>query len=437
MKRSFSKAVSALLLTALLVLLAAAAGCGLLPSPSGESSFTEPASGSEPQDLSSSVPEPESAPPAELSPEPAPSEPDETSDPASEAGESAESEESEPEEGTVLVRSLTLPDSSASDSSTLAAQLLGFCSGGTADVTSYVLEQAGFEIVLKSGYDKLSTDDSHTCAFMIGEGTVLCRGMLRPVFLISIRGTSGAEWDSNFDFAPSHSDDTAYAENFLACAEDVYKKAEPLLRAKENPVIAVCGHSRGAACANLLGVLLNRSFPTENTYVYTFATPETVRPSAGFDNTPHRNIFNYINPCDIVTRVPLEAWGFRRAGTDILLEADAEQTARVNASVKALEPAAPTISAYYETKYPLSSKGKSDKMTTFEVMKLVSVTLRSMSAETPEALKKVDSDSVFYSVVTFFTGTTGSGLSLPVLLQHMPATYMLKIQTLPETVTGN
>ena len=430
MRNSLVRFLSAVLLTAALLLCVCASGCfsgPVFPDLSSE----PPSSGPE-----SSPPERSEADPSAeseaQSPDPQPADPSGPEESSEEPPEEPSEETGDLEEGSVLYRSLSLPESSGSNSSLLASQLLGFCSGGTEDVTSYVMEQAGFSVVLSSGYDKSPTDASHTCAFMVGEGTILYRGEIRPVFLIAVRGTSGAEWDSNFDFAPSHSDQTMYAENFLACAEDVLEKTNKILASRENPLIAVCGHSRGAACANLLGVLLNKSFPKENTFVYTYATPTTVRESAGFDNSPHVNIFNYINPCDIVTKVPLKAWGFGRAGKDVVLDADADKAAKIEASANAIGALAPSISAYYEDRHPLSGKGK-DGPTAYEVMTKLGTLFVTMGT-LPDELSKLDENSFYYPLIAFFVGDGGSGISLTVLMEHMPAQYMLKIKSLPESV---
>ncbi|MBO4366411.1 MAG: hypothetical protein J5843_02005, partial [Clostridia bacterium] len=372
--------------------------------------------------------EPESVLPSET-----PSE-DEPSEPAVSGETSAEespSEEPVTEEGSVLYRSMSLPESSTVLSHNLASQLLGFCSLGSENVARYLLESSGFEVQVASGFDKSPTDDSHTCAFIMGKGTLLYNGKLRTLFLIVVRGTSDAEWLSNFDFAPSENEHTAYAENFLACAEDVLSKTEDLLKEADEPLIAVCGHSRGAACANLAGVLLNRTFPVENTFVYTFATPTTVREREGFDNSIHRNIFNYLNPCDIVTKVPLEGWGFGRAGTDIVLEADEETAKKVAEAADNVAAAIPTIHDYYHTKHALTATGKDkDGMTAYEVMKQMADLFINPSMQLSGVLSTIDKKSAFYPLVTFFSGGSDTGLSLTVMMQHMPALYLLKIQAL-------
>ena len=437
-------------------------GCGLLPGVKTSSSVSfsfsldpgEPSGQIPESDLPSGVPS--DVPSA-----------DELSDPAASAEESPEESPSEApvlEEGSVLYRSMSIPDSSSAVSHRLASQLLGFCSLGSENVARYLLESSGFEVLVASGFDKSPTDDSHTCAFIMGKGTLLYKGALRTLFLIVVRGTSDAEWLSNFNFAPSEDEHTAYAENFLACAEDVLAKTEDLLKEAENPLIAVCGHSRGAACANLTGVLLNRSFPVENTFVYTFATPTTVREKEGFDNTPHVNIFNYLNPCDVVTKVPLEGWGFGRAGTDIFLEADEEAAKKVADSADAVAAvpadgtpttitmvadyaitqnagvtlsAGQTIHDYYHTKHALNSSGKDkDGMTAYEVMKRMADLFINPSMQLDGDLAAIDQKSAFYPLVTFFSGGSGTGLSLSVMMQHMPALYLLKIQgIIPEEET--
>ena len=418
-RRPVSAAVA---LLALLLLLSAAAGCAPMD--------PLPVSGPESSASTGVLSDPESLIPieSELPPEP-------SVEPSEVPSEDEPSEETpDPGEGTVLTRSVTLPASSSEPSAELARQLLGFCSGGTKDITTYVMESAGFETLMTSGYDKSAQDDSHTCAYVLGKGTVRYGDAVRPLFLISVRGTNGAEWYSNFNFAPSHDNSTAYAENFLACAQDVYDGIDPYLRKEENPLIAVCGHSRGAACANLLGVLLNRSYPVSNTFVYTFATPTTVRKEHGFDNAPHTNIFNYLNPADIVTKLPLEGWGFGRAGTDIVLDADAETVKKVDAAVAAMLPLAPTISDYYTLRHALSS-GQKDKdgKTTYEVMCALSTGFFQTGGGLPAGLAGLDDSSVYYPVVTYFTGSlSAGGASVSNLMQHMPATYMLKIKQLDD-----
>ena len=79
--------------------------------------------------------------------------------------------------------------------------------------------------------------------------------------------------------------------------------------------IWLTGFSRSAATANLLSTLLSirGMCRRENIYTYTFATPsnQLIRHfSSSYDN-----IFNILNPYDIVPMVPLKQWNFGKQGT--------------------------------------------------------------------------------------------------------------------------
>ena len=90
----------------------------------------------------------------------------------------------------------------------------------------------------------------------------------------------------------------------------------------------ISGHSRGAAVANILGAKLTDRFGADSVYAYTFATPRTVRG----DYPAYDNIFNVINPCDMVPMLPLEAWGFERYGIDRVLPVDTADAALIQAA---------------------------------------------------------------------------------------------------------
>ena len=58
--------------------------------------------------------------------------------------------------------------------------------------------------------------------------------------------------------------------------------------------------------------------PLESIYCYTFATPG-VTPSGNASDPLYGNIFNILNPSDMVPRLPLESWGYERYGHDLWL----------------------------------------------------------------------------------------------------------------------
>ncbi len=307
-----------------------------------------------------------------------------------------------------------LPESSSEYSLTLAMSALTLCTGHGQEPQRQVLEQAGFTVLKQQNYDKAPEDTSHTCAWSLGKRSIQHEGKTRTLFIVAVRGTSGGEWISNFDFAPSHDDDTVYAENFLFCAQEVLEGRREELDQEEAPLLLICGHSRGAACANLLGVLLDEERGPEDVYVYTFATPATLRGAALEQSYP--NIFNLLNPCDVVTLVPPLSLGYGRAGQDIVLPNSRETAESLQAAMGALEALTPSISAYYEVRHSLTGQGPSDEgMTVFELMCLLTGSFEGAAASLPEIAPNSD--------LAPLTAMNGGGMDASLLLQHMPFTY--------------
>ncbi|MBQ1846888.1 MAG: hypothetical protein II135_02680 [Clostridia bacterium] len=254
-----------------------------------------------------------------------------------------------------------MPKSSSSLSYDFALTLLNFA--GVSNESGMVsrLKAAGLTHVLSMNFTKAPNDASHTCAYVVGK----CVRNGKEVYVVAVRGTSGGEWLSNFDFAPSHDNETQYAENFLYCAEDIFEHIKGYLNASSDSQIVVCGHSRGAAAANLLGVLLDREYGKERVYAYTFATPYTVRGAAA--EIEYDNIFNFINPDDIVTYIPPSEYGFKRAGRDIILPSGGEN-ADVIKALSDITKVVPDIRSYYENRYSLTGPGLSeDGSTVYEL----------------------------------------------------------------------
>ena len=307
-----------------------------------------------------------------------------------------------------------LPKSSSEYSLTLAMSALTLCTGHGQEPQRQVLEQAGFTVLKQQNYDKAPEDASHTCAWTLGKRSIQHEGKIRTLFIVAVRGTNGGEWVSNFDFAPSHDDDTVYAENFLFCAQEVLDGMREALESENDPLLLICGHSRGAACANLLGVLLDEERGPEDIYVYTFATPTTLRGEALEQSYP--NIFNLLNPCDMVTLVPPTSLGYGRAGQDIVLPNSRETAESLQAAMGALEALTPSIYAYYEVRHSLTGPGLSDDgMTVFELMCLLTGSFEGAAVSLPEIAP--DSD------LAPLTAMNGGGMDASLLLQHMPFTY--------------
>ena len=154
-----------------------------------------------------------------------------------------------------------------------------------------------------------------------------------PIIAIVIRGTPGnGEWLSNLNIADTlkgsgqetHEGFGAASLQVLrAFRKYVYDNGIDLNKAR----VLITGHSRGAAVANILGARLvdgransesNGSLAPEHIYDFTFESPTTSL-AAEVSDQRYANIFNIVNPEDVVTRVPLVEWGYGRYGNDLVL----------------------------------------------------------------------------------------------------------------------
>lgn len=325
------------------------------------------------------------------------------------------------------VTDVTLPENSKTFSWTLAQQLLGLCTGNTQEGTAARFAQAGFEDVLHQNYDKPDSDTSHTSAYSVGKRVMTVHGEERTVLLVSIRGTNAGEWYSNMDFAPSLDPNTAFAENFYQAAQDIYAGLKTVLEQETDPVILVSGHSRGAACAGLLGLLLNTDRGLDDVYVYTFASPNTVRETPSVDCS---NIFNIINPADPVTVTPVSALGFFRAGKDILLSGDPDAVAQAQTLPDAIGALSSTIPGYYNDKHSLTSAGLSeDGITAYEVAEMLAANFIGGSDASAAQLKllsvaRASESSDLYPFAQLIRSLFLSGNSSALFANHMPEVYL-------------
>ena len=128
--------------------------------------------------------------------------------------------------------------------------------------------------------------------------------------------TSDSEWISNLNLGIGYGH-----AGFEAAEKNLYRKLSGYLN--EQGVTGkvkfwITGHSRGAAVSGILTRRLNsmEQYGKANVYTYTFASPTVSREATKAGN---ENIFNYINPADIIPDLPPASWGYKRYGTDIVL----------------------------------------------------------------------------------------------------------------------
>ena len=147
-----------------------------------------------------------------------------------------------------------------------------------------------------------------------------------------------------------------YHQGFYAASVDVYNSLMNFCGKRkidtENARIIITGHSRGGAVANIVAARLNAEsydgvikFKPENISAYTFASPNLVY----LENIEHEyelydNIFNIINPEDIVANLPLETWGYVRYGKSFEFDTTVHFMESI---ITQIELSVPSLEAYY------------------------------------------------------------------------------------------
>ena len=241
-------------------------------------------------------------------------------------------------------------------------------------VLDEMLAALGFEWMQTSSYQYRTTLVDHAYAIMTGEDDIVeysiatkrivssATGERRNLICVAIRGTRFAEWLSNMNFADS-SDSVGDHLGFARASQDIEDDISEIVARDPDATwsLLVCGHSRGAGVSDilvsdldLLAMIIQnvgvesfaedmidseeladaekedyelfatetRAASTWNIYCYTFAAPN----ASSYDmasESEFDNIFNIVNPADIVTRLPLESWGYRRYGNDVMLPSPA------------------------------------------------------------------------------------------------------------------
>ena len=141
-------------------------------------------------------------------------------------------------------------------------------------------------------------------------------------------GSAGLQWYSNFDPFKGNKDSNAKTNlGFLDASNYAYDQLKDILNkeeygfTKDNTILLLTGHSRGAAAANLLAKRIideGKWVQKDSIYTYTFATPN-VTAEKDVNNNKYNTIFNIVNPEDFVTKVMLKGWGYSKYGTTYVL----------------------------------------------------------------------------------------------------------------------
>lgn len=163
-------------------------------------------------------------------------------------------------------------------------------------------------------------------------------GAEKELCVVVVRGSYGSEWLSNVRIegtsdVASELGDADHLGFTLAAAEivaDLEARAAELEPGVERSYL-FCGHSRGGAVANLLASYADGAagahgaIPSaSDVRAYTFATPNCTSADDA-RGSAYDNIFNVLNPSDLVPRLPLSGWGYGRYGQDVWLPAEGQE----------------------------------------------------------------------------------------------------------------
>lgn len=199
------------------------------------------------------------------------------------------------------------------------------------------LAQLGFTDISTASYRYRSEIVDEVVNFLTNTNDVTAYSIAtKTLMLVSIRGSYGSEWISDANFGDAVDIDSAELdhEGFSVAAEEVIEQLSQGVTAyaeqggsTDDLAILFCGHSRGGAAANIAAAYademadgLRPLAPRSSIYCYAFAVPRTTTTERAAD-AMYDNIFNVLNPSDLVPRLSLATWGYARYGRDLWLPA--------------------------------------------------------------------------------------------------------------------
>lgn len=150
--------------------------------------------------------------------------------------------------------------------------------------------------------------------------------------LIAVAVRGGAyqnEWAGNFMVGDSgdHEGFSIGKENVLTALNEYVARMRSQRNISEEVKIWIVGYSRGGAIANLTAAALDRgedlgdvSYSSDDVYAYCFEAPNNTIDDK-YNADLYRNLFTIRNPIDLVTKIPLEKWGFHIFGNVLTIPA--------------------------------------------------------------------------------------------------------------------
>ena len=182
----------------------------------------------------------------------------------------------------------------------------------------------GFTPLRYVHYDVPLTDESDKVAWAMAEKRVTLNGKACVILSVTIRGgLYGGEWVSNGNVG-----DTDAHAGFKATSEELIGEVGKKINAyakKLTVKLWINGYSRSGAVGNLLAGALDKDIAAgnsrlekDNLFCYNYAVPLCTKDKKANSDT-FSNIFNIINPVDVIMIAPFRGWGFRRYGIEKFL----------------------------------------------------------------------------------------------------------------------
>lgn len=204
------------------------------------------------------------------------------------------------------------------------------------------LRDALSKVGFKSWAISLRQKETNVNSFFASKDVYLGTTKYKLIFMGFI-GSYKKQWYSNFKIGKTGTTHDGFegAKNYAIGALDDYlellKKKETIK--KENTILLITGHSRGAAVANLVAadfIKNNKYANKERIFAYTFATPNVaaspdIKASNKTPSSDFSRIFNFVNPEDLVTKLIPNSWTaddmkFGRYGTTLVLPSATNET---------------------------------------------------------------------------------------------------------------
>ena len=185
------------------------------------------------------------------------------------------------------------------------------------DDFSYDNTGMGFELVDQgTSYGARTFQDNDHVAYRIARKTYYKDGQKFILYCIPIRGTTGAEWFSNFTNLGENAN--GYHEGFYLAADELMRELRGIFAEEDKTepsqrCVLITGHSRGAAVSNIVSSWLIEEglVSSFNLFSYNIACPNVSKHVQSYPC-----IFNILNKGDVVPTMPLAAWGYGRNGID-------------------------------------------------------------------------------------------------------------------------